>query len=59
MKTLISGKLQMFSKLQLDNCRIYVSKPNILTEVEINIGKGIAIMARALNCLLGCPVELF
>lgn len=59
MKTLISVKLQMFSKLQLDNCRLYVSKPNILTEIEINIGKGIASMAGALNCLLGCPVELF
>lgn len=42
MKTLISGKWSMFSKLQLDNCGLPVSKPNTLTEVEVNhTGRGI------------------
>lgn len=45
MKTLVSGKWQMFSKLQLDNCRLYVSKPNILTEIEVSTGKGTANVA--------------
>lgn len=56
MQTLISGKWQMFSKLQLENCRFSVPKLNILTEIEVSIENGIINMAGALTCLLKCPV---